>query len=177
MYGAGAADIVIFNLPTILATACSCLVLINPIAKFALTMEPVAAAANVAAGGGTPLTGMLHGGTSPWSSKPAPGSTSHLGQQATTVTRLCEGPPWLTPFKVCRDCTCLHECRPPTPDPEDGCCSCNPHGRSLPPLPGTPHGTGARPCMTIWLSGQHLALTSVGHRACLTHDTLHATCF
>ncbi|GFH14096.1 Aa_trans domain-containing protein, partial [Haematococcus lacustris] len=58
MYGAGAADIVIFNLPTLLATACSCLVLINPVAKFALTMEPVAAAANVAAGAGRPLTGL-----------------------------------------------------------------------------------------------------------------------
>jgi len=49
MYGPRAADVVIFNLPTALATFCSCLVLINPIAKFALTMEPVAAAATRAA--------------------------------------------------------------------------------------------------------------------------------
>jgi vesicular inhibitory amino acid transporter len=58
MYGMGVSDIVIFNLPAALATACSCLVLINPIAKFALTMEPVAAAANTAAGGGKPLSGL-----------------------------------------------------------------------------------------------------------------------
>ena len=51
MYGPAAADIVIFNLPPgILATLCSCLILVNPIAKFALTMEPVAAAANKASG-------------------------------------------------------------------------------------------------------------------------------
>jgi len=59
MYGKAAADIVIFNLPTFLATICSCLVLINPVAKFALTMEPVAAAATRAAGGASgPLTGL-----------------------------------------------------------------------------------------------------------------------
>lgn len=51
MYGPAAADIVIFNLPAgLLATICSALVLINPIAKFALTMEPVSAAVQRAAG-------------------------------------------------------------------------------------------------------------------------------
>jgi vesicular inhibitory amino acid transporter len=56
MYGKGAADIVIFNLPAgALATVCCCLVLINPVAKFALTMEPVGAAAVRAAGATTPL--------------------------------------------------------------------------------------------------------------------------
>ena len=50
MYGSAAGDIVIFNLPAgVLATICSCLVLVNPIAKFALTMEPVGAAATRAA--------------------------------------------------------------------------------------------------------------------------------
>jgi len=58
MYGSAAADIIIFNMPGVLAMLCSCLVLINPIAKFALTMEPVAAAANMAAGGGKPLSGL-----------------------------------------------------------------------------------------------------------------------
>ncbi len=57
MYGTAAADVVIFNLPAVLATVCSCLVLVTPPAKFALTMEPVAAAATNAAGGGKPLTG------------------------------------------------------------------------------------------------------------------------
>ena len=50
MYGSGAADVVIFNLSGALATLCSCLVLINPPAKFALTLEPVAAATVRAAG-------------------------------------------------------------------------------------------------------------------------------
>jgi len=51
MYGSGACDIVIFNLPPgVLATLCCSLVLINPVAKFALTMEPVGAAATKAAG-------------------------------------------------------------------------------------------------------------------------------
>eukprot|EP00199_Chlamydomonas_sp_CCMP681_P000942 CAMPEP_0119103356 /NCGR_PEP_ID=MMETSP1180-20130426/1798_1 /TAXON_ID=3052 ORGANISM="Chlamydomonas cf sp, Strain CCMP681" /NCGR_SAMPLE_ID=MMETSP1180 /ASSEMBLY_ACC=CAM_ASM_000741 /LENGTH=441 /DNA_ID=CAMNT_0007087827 /DNA_START=206 /DNA_END=1531 /DNA_ORIENTATION=- len=58
MYGSAAADVVIFNLPTALATVCSCLLLINPIAKFALTMEPVANAATIAAGGGKPVSGL-----------------------------------------------------------------------------------------------------------------------
>lgn len=53
MYGPAAADIVIFNLPGVLATLCSCLILVNPIAKFALTMEPVAVAANKATGTST----------------------------------------------------------------------------------------------------------------------------
>ncbi len=49
MYGPSAADVVIFNLKGNLAMACMCLVLINPVAKFALTMEPVGAAAARAA--------------------------------------------------------------------------------------------------------------------------------
>ncbi len=62
MYGTHAADVVIFNLPLVLATLCSSLVLITPPAKFALTMEPVAAAAQQAASGallgGRPLLGL-----------------------------------------------------------------------------------------------------------------------
>lgn len=51
MYGPSAADIIIFNLPAgLLATMCCCMVLVNPVAKFALTMEPVAAALVKAAG-------------------------------------------------------------------------------------------------------------------------------
>ncbi|KAG1674282.1 hypothetical protein FOA52_013471 [Chlamydomonas sp. UWO 241] len=56
MYGSRALDVVIFNLPPgLLATACCCTVLINPIAKFALTMEPVAAAATSATGAASGL--------------------------------------------------------------------------------------------------------------------------
>ena len=59
MYGSGAADVVIFNLPAgFLATLCSCVVLINPVAKFALTMEPVAAAATAAVGRGKAVVGL-----------------------------------------------------------------------------------------------------------------------
>ena len=60
MYGSNVCDIVIFNLPAgVLATLCSCLVLINPIAKFALTMEPVGAAATKAAGATSGLPRLL----------------------------------------------------------------------------------------------------------------------
>lgn len=45
MYGSSAADVIIFSLPAgPLALLCSCLVMINPITKYALTQEPVAAA-------------------------------------------------------------------------------------------------------------------------------------
>eukprot|EP01025_Chloroclados_australasicus_P050364 TRINITY_DN5782_c0_g2_i2.p1 TRINITY_DN5782_c0_g2~~TRINITY_DN5782_c0_g2_i2.p1 ORF type:complete len:507 (-),score=28.15 TRINITY_DN5782_c0_g2_i2:372-1805(-) len=45
MYGKGVADVVIFNLPQgFLRKVCSCMILINPVAKFALTLEPVAQA-------------------------------------------------------------------------------------------------------------------------------------
>lgn len=45
MYGSNAADVIIFSLPPgLLALLCSCLVMINPIAKYALTLEPVGAA-------------------------------------------------------------------------------------------------------------------------------------
>lgn len=50
MYGTGAADIVTMNLGGVLSKVCAFVILINPIAKFALTMEPVAAAASSAAG-------------------------------------------------------------------------------------------------------------------------------
>lgn len=44
MYGAGAMDVITFNLPAgVLKTLCASLILVNPMAKFALTMEPVSA--------------------------------------------------------------------------------------------------------------------------------------
>ncbi len=53
MYGSGVADIIIFSLPAgPLALLCSCLVMINPVTKYALTLEPVAAAVTKTAGGG-----------------------------------------------------------------------------------------------------------------------------
>lgn len=50
MYGTGALDIIPMNLGGVLAKVCAFVILINPVAKFALTMEPVAAAANSAVG-------------------------------------------------------------------------------------------------------------------------------
>ncbi|PNH00569.1 Vacuolar amino acid transporter 1, partial [Tetrabaena socialis] len=44
MYGTGALDLITFNLSGITAVACAVVILVNPPAKFALTMEPVAAA-------------------------------------------------------------------------------------------------------------------------------------
>lgn len=52
MYGAGALDLVTFNLTGVLAALCASVILVNPIAKFALTMEPVAAALQGAVPGG-----------------------------------------------------------------------------------------------------------------------------
>ena len=53
MYGSGVADIIIFSLPAgPLALVCSCLVMINPITKYALTLEPVAAAVTKSGAGG-----------------------------------------------------------------------------------------------------------------------------
>lgn len=50
MFGSAARDVITFNLPVgVLATLCASLILINPVAKFALTLEPVAAAATDAA--------------------------------------------------------------------------------------------------------------------------------
>lgn len=58
MYGNNVADVIAFNLPKgILATLCISVVLVNPIAKFALTMEPPGAAAELAANGGVPAKG------------------------------------------------------------------------------------------------------------------------
>lgn len=52
MYGSNAADVIIFSLPAgPLAFLCSCLVMINPITKYALTQEPVAAAVQSSAMG------------------------------------------------------------------------------------------------------------------------------
>lgn len=50
MYGTAALDIIPMNLGGNLAKLCAFVILINPVAKFALTMEPVAAAAQSAAG-------------------------------------------------------------------------------------------------------------------------------
>ncbi|MEW5303382.1 MAG: hypothetical protein WDW36_006081 [Sanguina aurantia] len=59
MYGANAADIVSWNLPAgFIATLCSCVILINPFAKFALTMEPISAAAQSAVSGGGKMSGL-----------------------------------------------------------------------------------------------------------------------
>eukprot|EP00798_Chlamydomonas_sp_ICE-L_P003467 gene3467-13527_t len=59
MYGPNAADVIVFNLPAgLLVTLCSCVILINPIAKFAVTMEPVAAALTRKITGGTSLVGL-----------------------------------------------------------------------------------------------------------------------
>ncbi|PNW85026.1 hypothetical protein CHLRE_03g168550v5 [Chlamydomonas reinhardtii] len=44
MYGTGALDLVTFNMVGPLAAVCASVILINPVAKFALTMEPPAAA-------------------------------------------------------------------------------------------------------------------------------------
>ncbi|EIE22996.1 hypothetical protein COCSUDRAFT_15642, partial [Coccomyxa subellipsoidea C-169] len=47
MYGNGALDVITFNLPKgLLATLCASLILVNPVAKFAITLDPVAVAAN-----------------------------------------------------------------------------------------------------------------------------------
>ncbi|CAL8465508.1 g5044 [Coccomyxa elongata] len=47
MYGNAALDVVTFNLPKgLLATLCASLILVNPVAKFAITLDPVAVAAN-----------------------------------------------------------------------------------------------------------------------------------
>ncbi len=49
MYGAGALDVITFNLPRgLLATLCASLILVNPIAKFALTVDTPATAADAA---------------------------------------------------------------------------------------------------------------------------------
>ena len=49
MYGAGALDVVTFNLPRgLLATLCASLILVNPVAKFALTVDTPAMAATAA---------------------------------------------------------------------------------------------------------------------------------
>lgn len=54
MFGAGALDVVTFNLPAgSLKALCAALILVNPIAKFALTMEPLSVAAR------TPLAAKL----------------------------------------------------------------------------------------------------------------------
>lgn len=52
MFGTGSLDVITFNLGGLLAQLCACVILVNPIAKFALTMEPVAAAAQGAVPGG-----------------------------------------------------------------------------------------------------------------------------
>lgn len=50
MYGSNACDLIVFNLPKgIIASICGCLILVNPVAKFALTLEPVSAAVQNAA--------------------------------------------------------------------------------------------------------------------------------
>eukprot|EP00798_Chlamydomonas_sp_ICE-L_P008319 gene8319-1594_t len=59
MFGSNAADVIVFNLPAgVLVTLCSCVILINPIAKFAVTMEPVAAALTRKITGGPSLAGL-----------------------------------------------------------------------------------------------------------------------
>lgn len=52
MFGTGSLDVITFNLGGLLAQLCACVILVNPIAKFALTMEPVAAAAQGVVPGG-----------------------------------------------------------------------------------------------------------------------------
>ncbi|GFR41259.1 hypothetical protein Agub_g1934 [Astrephomene gubernaculifera] len=52
MYGTGALDLVTFNLSGVLAALCASVILVNPIAKFALTMEPVSAAVQSVVPGG-----------------------------------------------------------------------------------------------------------------------------
>ncbi|KAG2499329.1 hypothetical protein HYH03_002906 [Edaphochlamys debaryana] len=52
MYGTGALDLVTFNMSGLLAAVCASVILINPIAKFALTMEPVSAAVQGVVPGG-----------------------------------------------------------------------------------------------------------------------------
>lgn len=58
MYGSNVAEVIIFSLPAgALALVCSCLVMINPITKYALTLEPVCAAVT-----GSGIAGFLPGG-------------------------------------------------------------------------------------------------------------------
>lgn len=52
MFGTGALDLITFNLSGVLAALCASVILVNPIAKFALTMEPVSAALQSAVPGG-----------------------------------------------------------------------------------------------------------------------------
>ncbi|KXZ56682.1 hypothetical protein GPECTOR_1g614 [Gonium pectorale] len=52
MFGTGALDLITFNLTGVLAAVCASVILVNPIAKFALTMEPVSAALQGAVPGG-----------------------------------------------------------------------------------------------------------------------------
>ncbi|GIL72720.1 hypothetical protein Vretifemale_3019 [Volvox reticuliferus] len=52
MYGTGALDLITFNLTGVLAAVCASVILVNPIAKFALTMEPVSAALQSVVPGG-----------------------------------------------------------------------------------------------------------------------------
>ncbi|GLC35800.1 hypothetical protein PLESTB_000495600 [Pleodorina starrii] len=60
MYGTGALDLITFNLTGVLAAVCASVILINPVAKFALTMEPPAAALQgVVPGGNAGLTRLL----------------------------------------------------------------------------------------------------------------------
>ena len=55
MYGAGALDVITFNLPRgLLATLCASLILVNPVAKFALTVDTPAVAAVAAVARATP---------------------------------------------------------------------------------------------------------------------------
>ena len=55
MYGAGALDVITFNLPRgLLATLCASLILVNPVAKFALTVDTPAVAAVAAIARATP---------------------------------------------------------------------------------------------------------------------------
>ncbi|KAK9903315.1 hypothetical protein WJX75_002640 [Coccomyxa subellipsoidea] len=55
MYGNAALDVITFNLPKgLLATLCASLILVNPVAKFAITLDPVAVAANTSLATVTP---------------------------------------------------------------------------------------------------------------------------
>ncbi|KAK9826368.1 hypothetical protein WJX81_002972 [Elliptochloris bilobata] len=55
MYGVGALDVITFNLPRgLLATLCASLILVNPVAKFALTVDTPAMAAVAAVARATP---------------------------------------------------------------------------------------------------------------------------